>query len=225
MKIHQILLVAVCIGSLPQIAAAQETTVYACTRRAGGGVTQTYIAPIKRGVPVCNNKKHVGPFPLVDASALTAGAAGPQGPQGPQGAPGADGKDGAPGAQGAQGSQGPIGPQGLPGPGGADVKGTVSLCGISSEGTLPQRQLFCQLEGTALTFRHLFRNTFEGIQQAFTMFHVPDGTYTLNCSVENECQFNDQYTTGSASVTVVNGQPVDVGTISLCDQSCVFVLE
>jgi len=218
MKIKQVFAFAAGIGCLAQTALASDgSVVYACTRRASAGVTQTYIAQIKNGVPVCNNKKHVGPFVLISASASSA-AAGPQGPTGPQGAPGANGKDAANGPQGPQGPKGAIGAQGDPGPNGADIDGTITTCGLNFEGTL-SREIFCQLEGTGFTFWHFIADSYYEVEQPMKISHVPDGSYTLNCSVPAYCGW-EAYTRRSVPVTVTGGESVSVGTIDLCDYEC-----
>lgn len=218
MKIKHVLATAVVLGSFVQTAAAQQAATYACTRRAGGGVTQTYIARLKNGVPVCNNKKHVGPFVLFNASALGA-TVGPQGPVGPQGDPGVAGKDGATGPKGAQGAKGAAGPQGNPGPDGANVTGAVTICGFPSEGTV-SAQLYCQLEGTGFTFWQYVTRGFDEVSAALKISHVPDGSYTLNCSITNIC--NSGYSTTSTQVTITGGEASDVGEIELCDTSCLL---
>ncbi len=214
MKIKsRFVVLALIISMLPELAAA-ESVIYACTRRANGGVTQTYIAPMKNGVPVCNNRKHQGPFPLLDTNQI--GAAGPAGPAGPAGADGKDGKDGAAGAQGAQG------------PGGAVVSGKIRVCGtqlFSEQFVLFQssRQAFCVLEGTSFTYRHLFEESElgeTGVEQAFSLFHVPDGTYTLSCDIERACGYVGSYSRASVAVTVQNGAAVNAGVIDLCDFVC-----
>ncbi len=233
MKFGRTIVVAMCLSLVPQLASAQsQNIVYACTRLAGGGVTQTYIAPIKRGVPVCNNPKHKGPFQLLDLNAVTSGPQGATGANGKDGTDGKDGKDGAAGAQGVQGATGPQGPQGAAGPQGAQgpegpdgakVKGSIRTCARFSEGQggSSSRQAFCVLEGTSFTFRHLFVDTTDAAEVAFTLFHVPDGTYTLNCDIENACGFFQRFTRASTNVTVSGGAAVDVGAIDLCDTSCV----
>jgi len=227
MTVKKLLLVVACLGTiLPQTALAE--TIYACTRRAGGGVTKTYIAKMRNGLPFCNNKKHVGPFVLIDASAFTAGVPGAQGAAGPQGVAGAKGKDGATGAPGIDGPQGDTGPKGVPGPAGTQVKGTVELCGVSSDYfpdlDPPKRQLICNLEGTAFTYRQLvtIQNSTDKSAYDFTMYYVPDGNYTLTCAVENVCTyyFYKMFTKSSTPVTVSGGAPVNAGTVSLCDYSC-----
>lgn len=217
MKKYQILLAAACIGFLPKPAQAVEGTVfYACTRNASKGVTQTYIAPIKNGVPVCNNKKHFGPFPLLDTSLLgSAGVPGPQGAKGPQGAQGADGKDGS---AGPAGEQGPVGDKGPDGTDGATVNGTLFVCG-SGISWFP-RQSFCTLEGTSFLFRTLNYSSPEG-GDPFSFHHVPDGDYTLKCDTESFCP-SIRYYTSSASVTVTNGATVNVETQFLCEECLVI---
>lgn len=230
MTVKKLLLAAACVGTiLPQIALADTpagTVIYACTRRANAGVTETYIAKFKNGVPVCNNKKHVGPFALVNTAALNAVTPGAQGATGPQGVAGANGKDGATGAPGDQGEKGLAGAKGEPGPTGTEVSGTVELCGFNfqfAELNGPQRQLICNIQGTAFTYRQLLKieNSESSRSFSFKMFHVPDGDYTLNCAIEDTCRFNS-FTSESKSVSVSGGEPTDAGTISLCDRSCSF---
>jgi len=192
---------------------AQETVVYACTRRASQGETETYIARLKNGVPVCNNKKHIGPFVLIDASLLgTAGAQGPQGPQGPQGVAGADGKSGETGPSGVPGAPGAKGPQGMDG---AVVSGTVQTCvQYYGEGDDGSRQVFCTLNGTSFLYRTLY-NDADQVDRAFSLQHVPDGSYTLTCDTESFCRSN-RYWSATVPVTVANGEAVNVGTLNLC---------
>ena len=251
MKKYQIIFAAACISFIPELAQAlsQGTVVYACTRRASAGVTQTYIAPIKNGVPVCNNRKHVGPFVLLDTSLLgSTGVPGAQGAQGPQGAPGANGKDGA---AGSTGEQGPIGDQGPDGTGRATVMGQLVTCDSSFEmfnrvrgfgGFRGRtRQAFCTLEGTSFLYRTLnsdscsWEDSSEKSSEKplslvsdeqvndFAFHHVPDGTYTLTCDTETGCPLY-RFATSSVQVTVVNGETVDVGTQNLC-QFCSLILE
>lgn len=187
--------------------ASESSVVYACTRRANGGVTQTYIAPIKNGVPVCNNKNHKGPFVLFDTSNVvgTAGAAGP------------DGKDGA------------------PGPSGSTVNGILRSCHISgSEFGDFFREAHCVLDGTSFTFRHIFGETpiaagslkssnqtsdvvempiVVNDDKTFSLKYVPAGTYTLKCDIA----FFGTFLRASTTVTTTDSGTVDVGTINLCD--------
>lgn len=200
------LIVLTLISILLEVNFAQAEVIYACTRRASNGVTQTYIAPLKNGVPVCNNKKHKGPFVLLDVSQLTA-ASGPDGQAG---------KDGEPGSNGA------------------NVTGVVRTCHFA-EGEDFFQVAHCVLDGTSITYRHLFGDSplLKKIsssavvdedpslvydQQSFTLYHVPAGTYNLKCDLKSP--FFRRFTrtlSVSVPVTTEDSGTVDVGTITLCD--------
>lgn len=124
------------ITSLLTTSSAQAAdTVYVCTRRASKGATQTYIAPMKNGAPMCNNRKHIGPTPLLDPADFTVtGATGATGAQGVQGEKGEQGDIGPQGPQGETGPAGPQGSQGIQGvKGDTGAKGETGATGAKGD--------------------------------------------------------------------------------------------
>lgn len=165
----------------------------------------------------------------------TGGSAGAQGPQGLQGPTG---------PQGPQGIAGPQGPQGPAGPNGSQVTGVLRAChieGVEGSYSNAQRAGNCVLEGTSFTYHHLFgdENSVSGFglfgessttvndDAAFTLYHVPAGSYTLTCDLETGITCLSQlpipgfscakYFRKSIPVVVNEDGTTNVGTIDLCD--------
>ncbi len=138
------------------------------------------------------------------------GPAGPQGPRGSNGPAGPQGPRGLQGLTGQTGLRGATGPQGPPGPassGGGDAYEGGEITGVLTECNVAREDSMVFLNGHSFVV-YFGPDATGNVTGAFTMHHVPPGTYDLHLVTFNMKSRID--------VSVVGGQTTDVGLRNLC---------